>query len=358
MPSAERTDVPRWLDTAAAWAWRLLLVSLALLGFVLLLARLRLVLLPVVAALLLATLLVPVRRFLVNRRVPGPLAMLLTVLVFFAAIAAIGLLIVPPVVNEFSGVNTTLSEAADDIERWFIEGPLGLDRSTVEDARQRIEDSASHLARSDGAILDSVQLAGEVVAGLILSLVVTFFVVKDGEHIQAAFLERVPEAQRARARAAGNAAWNALGGYLRASAFLGVLEGLIIGGTLWLVGADLEVPVGALTFLAAFFPFVGAIAAGLLAVTVAFVSVNMTAAIIVGVVALLVQQFDNDLLAPFVFGKALSLHPLVVVLALSAGAALAGLTGAFLAVPVTAVLVRTAEALRQTEAQESATTDA
>ena len=107
--------------------------------------------------------------------------------------------------------------------------------------------------------------------------------------------------------------------------------------TLWLVGAELAVPVGVLTFLAAFVPFVGAIVAGLLAVLVALATGGVTAAIIVLVVAIIVQQLDNDLLAPIVYGRALDLHPIVVLLSITAGGALFGIPGSFLAVPVTAV---------------------
>lgn len=346
--ASDPRPVPRWLDVGASFAWRLLVIGAALLAIVLLLAKMRLVVIPLVAALLLATLLVPVRAFLVNRGVPSPLAMLGTVLVFFGGLGLVGFLIVPPLVNEFSDIDATLEEAADEIEQWLIDGPFGLDRQTVVDGRERIEDSFGNLASSDGALMGGVILAGEVVAGALLALVVAFFVVKDGERIQRFAIERVPWAQRPRARAAARAAWHALGGYVLASAILGLVEGVIIGLTLHLVGADLVLPVASLTFLAAFFPFVGAVVAGLLASLVAFVSVNITAAIIVAVVALVVQQFDNDLLAPLLFGKALNLHPLIVILALSAGAALGGLAGAFLAVPTTAVVIRTISAIEDT----------
>lgn len=342
-------QIPRRLEVLTAWSWRLLVIGAAVLALVLLLARLRLVVLPVVVALLLSTVLIPLRRGLTDRRVPRPLAMLLTVVVFFGVAGAISQLIVPPLVNEFSDLDATLGEAADDVEQWFVTGPLGLDADRVADARESVEEAAGDAVSSEGAILGSVLIAGEVVAGAILALVIAFFVVKDAERIQRGALEWVPERYRPRTRAAGRAAWRALSGYLLAAAVLGLIEALVIGTTLAVVGADLVVPLATLTFLAAFFPFVGAVVAGLLAVVVTFVTSGFTAAVIVAVVALLVQQFDNDLLGPVIYGRALSLHPLVVILALAVGGTLGGLTGAFLAVPFTAVAVRTIAVVQQVD---------
>ncbi len=340
MTEDERPKVPRTLEVLTAWSWRLLVVGAAILAGILLIARLRIVLLPVGIALLLTTVLLPVRKAMTGRGVPLPAAMLGTVAVFFGGLTLVGMLIVPPLVDEFSDLDATLEEAADDVEEWLIDGPLGLDAEFVADSRERIEASADEISVSDGALLDGATLVGEIFAGLLLALVVTFFLVKDGPLIQRAFLSMLPEQRHPQLRAAGNGAWRALGGYLRGAAALGVVEGIAIGITLVLVGADLALPVAALTFVAAFFPFVGAIVAGIIAVAVAFVTAGAASAGIVAIVAVVVQQLDNDLLAPVIYGKALELHPLVVILALTTGAALAGLAGAFIAVPVTAVSVR------------------
>ena len=133
--------------------------------------------------------------------------------------------------------------------------------------------------------------------------------------------------------------WRTLGGYLKGSATLGVIEGTAIGLTVWLVGGALAVPVAVITFFAAFLPFVGAVLAGAVAVLVTLVTAGFGPAVIVLIVAVLIQQFDNDLLAPIVFGKNLQLHALVVLAAIVGGSTLFGLFGAVLAVPVTAVVI-------------------
>lgn len=347
--------VPRWLEAATAWSWRLLVVGLAVFAAGFVAVQLRIVLLPIGIALLLATVLVPVRRSLTDRGVPLVLAMLGTVAVFFGSVAFVGWIIVPPLLDEFTGLDTTLQTAADDVQDWLVDGPLGLDEDLVADTRARIEESADQASLSGGAIVDGATLAGELLAGLLLSLVVTFFVVKDGPMMQRALLSRFSEPRQEQLRAAGNGAWRALGGYLRGAAALGFVEGIAIGITMVVVGADLALPVAALTFVSAFFPFVGAIAAGVIAVSVALVTGGTAAAGIVAIVAIVVQQLDNDLLAPVVYGRALSLHPLVVILALTSGAAVAGIAGAFIAVPIVAVVLRASAAVRALE--EGDTTD-
>jgi putative heme transporter len=175
-------------------------------------------------------------------------------------------------------------------------------------------------------------------AGFILALVLTFFFLKDGRKFQRWARAHLPADREELFTTLAGRAWGALAGYLRGAAFIGLVEAIIIGVTLWLVGARLPVPVAVLTFLGAFFPLVGAVAAGIVATLVALVSGGTGDALIVAIVALAVQQFDNDLLAPLIYGKAINLHPVVVLLTLSAGATLGGLIGAFVAVPIAAVI--------------------
>jgi predicted PurR-regulated permease PerM len=345
--------VPRWLDVLTGWSWRLLIVGLAVYAAAIVAAQLRIVLLPVGIALLLATVLIPVRRAFTDRGVPISLAMLGTVAVFFGTVFLIGWVIVPPLVDEFSGLDTTLEAAADDVEEWLVDGPLNLSADFVADGRERIEDAAEGARVSEGALVDGATLAGEVLAGLLLSLVVAFFVVKDGQMMQRALLSRFSEPRQVQLRAAGDGAWRALGGYLRGAAALGIVEGFAIGLTMVIVGAELALPVAALTFVAAFFPFVGAIAAGVIAVSVTLVTSGTAAAGVVAIVAIVVQQLDNDLLAPIIYGRALQLHPLVVILALTSGAAIAGIAGAFIAVPIVAVSLRAAAAIRELDEEET-----
>lgn len=345
--------VPTWLARSAAWSWRLLVVAGA--GYVVLtaLSRLRLVLIPIVVALLLATVLVPPARMLVRRGLPPLVAAWLMTLVLVFGAVGLGVAIITPLVDELDELGTSLEEAADDIEDWLVDGPIGLDPRQVADARRELADAFTESASSQGGLVDGAVLVGEVLTGTLLAIVVTFFLIKDGPLLQRSALSLVPRSQQLRVRRIASAAWSTLGRYLLGAATLGAVEAAIMGVTLLLVGSNVVLPVVALTFVSAFFPFVGAIVAGSVATLVTLAASGLDAAIIVAVVAVVVQQFDNDLLAPVIYGRALKMHPLAVILAVATGAAAAGLTGALIAVPVVAIalnVIAADKSLRSPEA--------
>jgi len=150
-------------------------------------------------------------------------------------------------------------------------------------------------------------------------------------------LRTVRPDRRPTLRALGERAWRTLGGYLRGVALLGIVEAAIIGAAVWLVGGNLVAAVIVVTLLGAFVPIVGAVIAGVVAVLVTLVTAGPTPALIIAVVAIVVQQLDNDLLAPVIYGRSLQLHPLVILLGIATGSALFGFVGALLAVPVLSV---------------------
>jgi predicted PurR-regulated permease PerM len=333
------TSAPPLLRAASEWAWRSLVVAAAILVLVYALARLRLVVLPLFVALLLASILSPVARRLEARGLRPALATWAAFLGFVAILAAILTVIVPAMADEFDDLGPVISEGVDDIEDWLVEGPLELEQADIdryrEDAGERLREFFR--SSSDEAVQGAI-LVAETIAGTVLALVLTFFLVKDGPRFQRWSLEHLPGDRRDVVSECARAAWNALSGFLRGAAAIGVLEAIIIGATLWIVGAHLVAPVMVLTFFAAFFPIIGAVAAGIVATLVALVSGGFGDALVVGIVCILVQQFDNDLLAPLIYGRFINLHPVVVLLVITAGGTLGGLAGAFLAVPIAAVV--------------------
>jgi predicted PurR-regulated permease PerM len=339
-PPRSRPRVHPGLDLIAAYSWRILPIALVGAGFVWALGQLRIVLFPMIAAVFLTVVLWPVAEWLRRRNVPNLLSTWLVFLGFVVGIAVVGTLIVPSIASEFENLGPTVERAVDDVEEWLVEdAPFDV---TADQAERWRQDWGEALARAVGGprtLAQGAVVAAEIVAGTVLSLVLTFFFLKDGTRFRRWALARVPEGRRPVARRLGRRAWSTLGGYLRGAAMLGTVEAVVIGLTLAIVGGTLVVPVMVVTFAAAFVPLVGAIVAGVIAVLVAFTTGGSGAALAVAAVAILVQQFDNDLLAPFIFGKTLELHPVVVLLAVSAGVALGGIGGAFLAVPLTGVVV-------------------
>jgi predicted PurR-regulated permease PerM len=316
-------------------AWRALVLGLLVLAVVALLWKLQIVVLPVFIAMLLCSVLAPLVVRLEQRGWKTLAATWVVFLGFVAVVGGIVAAIVPATVGEFDGLGETVESGLDDVEDWLIDGPLNLRRSDVTAYTDDPGGRLAELARdSSEQVVSGVQMVGTTLAGLLLTLVLTFMFLKDGRRFQAWVLAHTPNRHRDVARAAGGRAWDALSGFLQGAATLGAIEATIIGLTLWLVGAPLVIPVALLTFLGAFFPIVGAVVAGALAVLVALAGGGFGEALIVLAVAVVVQQFDNDLLAPFIYGRTLQLHPAVILVVLSAGGVLGGIAGAFLAVPV------------------------
>jgi putative heme transporter len=342
-----RPDVPPTLRKLAAWSWRLLVV-LAAAGLLLyLLIQLKVIVVPVIVALFLATLLVPLVHALEARgwkHLPAVLAVFLGAVLLLVAIVA-GF--VPLISNELDTLRQRADEGVAEVQRYIASRPFGLSEEDLnrylEQARQRFTENSSGLTR--GAVA-GVTVVGELITGLILSLFLTFFFVKDSERFTRWILDFAGRQRAPHLREIGHRSATAVSGYLRGQATVGLVDGVFIGIGLAIVGVPLVVPLAFLTFVAAFLPLVGAVIAGALAALVALVTKGLTAALIVVAITLAVQQLEGHVLAPLLLGRAVALHPVVIILALAAGSILGGIIGAFLAVPIAAVVTAVGTYLR------------
>jgi predicted PurR-regulated permease PerM len=319
--------------------WRVGLLALAAFAIAALAWRLRVVTLPVFVALLLCTGLTPPVTAL-ERRGWRPLPATAAIFVaFLVVLAGVLVLIVPPTVAELDGVGAAVTSGIEEVADWLVDGPIGLDREEVERyTADPLGEVGRLLGDSPVSVVAGVRYVGETLVGAVLTLVLTFMFLKDGRRFQRWVLARLPRVQGELVSAVARRGWDAFGGFLRGAALLGVVEGIAIGTTLWLVGAPLAIPVGVLTFIGAFFPIVGAVVAGALAVLATLATVGPTQAVVVLVVAVLVQQLDNDLLAPLIYGRSLTMPPAAILLTLTAGGSIGGIAGAFLAVPLVAAV--------------------
>ena len=221
---------------------------------------------------------------------------------------------------------------------WLADGPLGVSEAElnrgIDQAIERLGESSGSLA---AGVLSGAQLVAELIAGLLLMAVLIFFFVKDGPRIWAWVVSLLPARRRGDANEIGTRAWAALGGYVRGVSIVATVDAVLIGLALLIIGVPLVVPLMVLTFMGAFFPLIGALLAGAVAALVALVSNGVVAALVVIAVITLIQQLEGDLLYPLVVGRSVELHPVAILLALTAGAVLAGVIGALLAVPAAAV---------------------
>ena len=330
--------IPPFLDKVAGLSWRFIVVVLAAAIVIGGLVQLRVVVLPIIVAVFLATLLMPIVDRLRSVGLKPALATGVTMISAILILGGVFTFIVLEVADEANGLADDASEAIDEIEDWLVTGPLGLDRAQVDDARGSIADSLDE--NSDALTQGAVRvgaIAVEVVTGAALTVVLLFFILKDGHRAGDTLAGFVGVDRADDLRDLGAKTWNTMAGYLRGVAITGLVDGAIIGLGLALLGVPLVVPLMLLTFLGAFIPLVGATVAGVLAAMVALVSNGPGTALAVGVLVLVVQQVEGDVLAPLVLGRAVRLHPVTILLALTAGSVLAGIVGAFLAVPIAAV---------------------
>lgn len=348
--------VPQWLDRTAAYAWRFLVISVALAAAAYVFRQLYVVFVPIIMALLLATLLVPPSRWLRSRGLPDALVALVLVAGLVGAFVGIFAFLGPQIGQELSDFGEQMQEGADDAVEWAIHGPLPIDAAQTRDLLAR----AGQAVRENLGVIGSGFVAGavllvEIVIGLLIAVVLLFFFLKDGDRLTGWLLARAPAERREELAALARRGWETFGGFLRGTAIVALVDALGIGVGIWLIGVPLVLPLAVLTFFGGFFPIVGANVAGLVAILVALVSLGPFEALLTFFVVLAVQQLETNVLEPVIVGKAVSLHPVVIILVITAGAVLGGIMGAFLAVPFAAVAASVGNELRlRAEAAELA----
>jgi putative heme transporter len=339
--------VPGQLRLAAAIAWRVLVVAAALALIAIVISRIRLVVLPVAFAIFVAAALSqPVARMR-RARVPAWAASALALVTTVLVIAAIAAAIAPSVAEQFDDVGPNVREGTAQVTDWLLEGPLDLSRAELDTYRERGErELRDHYGQIAGGVIGGAFIVVEVIAGLFLTLVLSFFFLKDGEKIWSWIVGLFPPRARHRVDDIGTIAWSTLGGYLRGVVLVATVDAVFIGLALWLIGVPLVLPLTLLVFIGGFFPIVGAVTAGAAATLVALVSGGLTDALLVLGATIAVQQLESHLLQPLVMSRAVKMHPVGVLLSVAAGAVIWGVVGAFLAVPVAAVIARSASHLR------------
>ncbi len=339
--------VPTWLDTAVQYTWRGIVLLAGLAVLIVAMTRLYLVTLPVIIALILSTLCVPPARRLERAGWPRIAAAGLVVVGGVGSFFGIIALMTPAFVSQIQELGPTVAEGFNQLVLWLQEGPIGYDREQLDELLATVMDTVSGAAGTIAAQVGTLAFAiVEGFTALVLALVLLFFFVKDGEQLVAWFLRLTPSAHRDDIRAAGQRGWVALSGFVRGTSLVALIDAVGIGIGLLILDVPLVLPLSVLVFFGGFVPVIGAFVTGLLAVLVALADQGLQTAIIMALIVLAVQQIESNLLQPTIMKRAVSLHPVVILGVLTAGAVLIGIVGAFLAVPVTAVLAAVGNELR------------
>lgn len=344
---ADELSVVRPLQIGAAYAWRLLVVAAALVVLGLAVNKLSLVVFPVFLALFVTAILRTPSRWLKSRGLPAAAAAGIAVAGGIAVVLAIAYLIVPPFVDQLDDLVKGVREGVKEAGDWLLTGPLDLSKGELDkyirDGENSLQDNSGVIA---GGVLGGAQIALELIAGALFALVVTFFFLKDDDRIGHWFVGLFPERDRPEVAELGAQSWETLVGYLRGITLVALFDSVFIGVALVIVGVPAALPLAVFVFFGAYIPILGAVVTGAAAALVALVSDGVTAAIVVALAVLVVQQVESNLLHPYVVGRAVSVHPVVILLAVVAGGALGGIPGAVVAVPTVAVIARIGSHLR------------
>ena len=299
--------------------------------------QLTLVVIPVLIALVLAAAISPLVGWLRRRGVPSLLATWIALLTLVALLSLVVWAVVRAVINQWDELADSAVDGLAELRDLVSVLPFEITDEQITEAQDAVQGLLASDAVGAGAAAGLSQTA-DFVAGFFIMVVVLFFFLKDGPRIWE-FLLRPFEGERyQRGLRVGDRTVQTLGGYVRGTAIIAAVDAVGIGIGLAIVGVPLVIPLSVLVFLLAFVPLVGATVAGILAALVALVALGPIQALIVVVIVVVVNQIEGDFLQPVVMGRSLRLHPLVILVALTAGTVLAGITGAVLAVPIAASL--------------------
>jgi predicted PurR-regulated permease PerM len=310
----------------------LTLVSLSVYG----LLQVRLLLIPVLIALILSAAIGPLVNRLRRAGLPGIPATLLSFLGLLVVLAVTGTLIVLAVRSQLNELVAATSSGLDQLDSFLLNGPFPISQEQLAQGRQALIDFATS-AQARSSALSGLSVATEFFAGTALMVIVLFFFLKDGAKIWNFLLRPFGGQREAKLRRAGKRTLEVLGSYVRGTAIIALIDATAIGIGLLVLQVPLAIPLAMIVFLGAFIPLVGATIAGALAVLIALVTRGPIVAVIVVIIVIAVNQLENHLLQPVVMARSLKLHALVILFSLTAGTILAGIIGAVLAVPLAAV---------------------
>ncbi|WP_278102036.1 AI-2E family transporter [Microbacterium proteolyticum] len=329
--------VPSALRQATAYSWRLLVIAAAIGVVVWLVIQLKLLVIPLLVAILITALVWPAFSFLLRHRWPRWLAIVVTVLGTIAVISGLLWLAVWQITREFGSVRDRTVEAIGQFRQYLIDGPLHLSAQQIDDGLRQ----AGTFLQQQAEVLWTGALAigttiGHVGTGLLLTLFILLCLLADGGGIWRWTTRLFPRVARPAVDGAGRAGWRTVITYARTQLLVATIDAIGIGLGAFLLGVPLAIPIGVLVFLGAFIPFVGAVVTGALAVFIALVYNGPLIALFMLIVVLGVQQIESHVLQPILMGSAVKVHPLAVVLVVAGGAMIGGIPGALFAVPLAA----------------------
>lgn len=339
--------LPWLVRSAVVWSACLVVVvaGLYLLGKIaVLLAPLAIAL---AATVFLTALLDPVQLALRRLRLPAALAALLTVLLLLGFLAGAGALVWNLTASQFEELGQELQQGLERT-RDFVTSTLPVTDEQLDRLLRQTRE-----AGGQGSVdpVSSARTVIETFGAALLSLVLLFFLLKDGRSMWHWVLRRMTGPNREVAAEAGRTGWHTLGSYSRGTMMIAAIDAIGIGLALVLLSVPLAFPLALIVFIGAFVPIIGATVTGAAAVLVTLAANGPTTALLTLAAVIAVQQLEGNLLEPLIMKRQVRLHPAVILVAVTAGTLIAGIAGAFVAVPITAVVWRVIDSVQRQRQQ-------
>ncbi|MFZ7088307.1 AI-2E family transporter [Curtobacterium sp. RRHDQ10] len=338
-PDVADDEVPLGLRIAGAFSWRVLVVVAGLALVAVLVVRVADVAVPFLVGLILSALLVPFARFLERHRWPRWLAVVSAWVLVFAALAVLVTVVTVQVRYDLPSLEERVRHTTTTFQALLATHPFGLTPHRID---QYVAEGTAYLQKHSSSFLHGASTAGSTLAhvleGVFIVVFTTLFALIDGGRIWNWVVRLFPAAARVRLEAAGAAGWRTLSSFIRVQLVVAVTDAIGIGAGAAFLGVPLAVPIAVIVFIGAFVPVVGAIVGGIVAVVIALLFNGVPQALGVLGVVILVQQLESHVLHPLLTGSAVKVHPLGIVLGVATGASVAGIAGAFFAVPFIATV--------------------
>ncbi|MDY3127536.1 MAG: AI-2E family transporter [Corynebacterium sp.] len=323
--------------TTVALRFIIIVAALGLLGY--LLRYIWVGLLPVILAILVAAVLFPAAAKLREWKFPRALASAAVVLGLLGVIIGTFTAMGPAIANQSRQLWTQAEEALNELPHMLDNLPFNVDAAKVDaltqDLLNFLQGQQSNIA---SGVMTGASMASSVVVALLIMLVILFFILKDGDKFIPWLRKYTGPSIGWHATELFTRIWRTLAGFIQAQAAVALVDAVFIGLGLWLLNVPLAFVLAVITFFASFVPIIGAVTAGALAVIIALVTNGFTNALLVLALIILVQQIEGNVLQPILQSRAMGLHAALVLLSVTVGSALAGIVGAFLAVPVAATI--------------------
>jgi predicted PurR-regulated permease PerM len=333
-------DTVSWgFQVAAAWALRFLIVVAAVVVLLNLLNAVSLVTITVIVAVMICALLQPLVGVLMRHHVPRILAALLVFVLGMTTMVSSAWFVVQQVSANSTALGGQLTDAVGTIRRWLVTGPPHMSErqisQLVDDLTRTITENRASLAQGAFATANSALV---IVSGTVFTLFALLFLLTDDGGIWRWMVRLFPREAQAKVAHAGNVAWRTLIAYMRSTVLLALINSLTMVVVMLVAGMPLVVPLGVLLFLGSLIPLIGMLVAGVVIVLIALVTKGVVMALVMAIALFLTVQLEGNLLNPLILGKAVQIHPLAILVAVTAGTIVGGIFGAFIAVPLVAIL--------------------